>query len=82
MSFAGCDPVTKGAWPCEWVPIVLLKSNLKRAAREMESRLAAAAPPPVAAGSKRSWAGLGWEGADEGLPRRAPLWPSQFTRHE
>ena len=50
----------------------LLPAGTRRActAGEMESRLAVAAPPPAAAGRKRLWAGLGWEGADEGLPRR------------
>ena len=60
----------KEAWPSEWVSITLLKPDLRRSAREMESRLAVEAPAPAVAGHRRSWAGLGWEGADEGLLRR------------
>ena len=51
-------------WPCEWVPITLLKPDLKREAREMETsagyRLAAAAPPRwrrAASDHGRGWGG-------------------------
>ena len=70
LRFAGRNPVTKEDWPDEWVPIALLKPDLKREARAMESRAIAAGAAPAGRVRKRSWAGLGWEGADEGLPRR------------
>ena len=71
--FVGIDPVEKTPWPMEWVSIKLLKSDLKRQARDMELALVAALRPAVApsgAGSKR-WSGLIWDGADEGRPRRS-----------
>lgn len=73
VQFAGVDPVGKKPWPMEWVSITLLKSDLKRQARDMERAMELARRPPVApsaAGSKR-WVGLVWDGADEGLPRRS-----------
>ena len=57
----------------EWMPITWLKDDLKAVARRMEAEKVAAAAAAAAThvtGRKRSWAGLGWDGADEGLPRR------------
>ena len=70
VQFAGLDPISKEPWPTEWIDIKLLKADLKRLAREMEEALMAAPPPARVSGCKRAWAGLFWEGADEGLPRR------------
>ena len=73
LRFCGCDPVSRAEWPMEWMPITWLKDDLKAVARRMEAEkvaAAAAAAATHATGRKRSWAGLGWDGADEGLPRR------------
>ena len=42
----------------------------KARAREMEAALRAPAATAPVAGRKRSWAGLNWEGADDGGLRR------------
>ena len=73
MCFAGRDPVTREAWPDEWIPVKWLKPDLRREARAIDSAAAARAAEQAGSricGVRRSWAGLGWEGADEGLPRR------------
>jgi hypothetical protein len=73
VQFAGADPVRRTPWPMEWVTIKLLKADLKQQARDMERASVAALRPvaaPRSAGSKR-WAGLIWDGADEGRPRRS-----------
>ena len=73
LRFCGCDPVSRAEWPMEWMPITWLKDDLKAVARRMEAEKVAAAAAAAAThvtGRKRSWAGLGWDGADEGLPRR------------
>ena len=80
VQFAGCDPLSKAPWPQQWVSITWLKPDLKEIARAMErtasvvtaqaAQTVGPAAAPGGAGVKRPWAGLVWDGADEGRLRR------------
>ena len=70
VRFSGVDPLSKALWPTQWVPVTWLKADLRKVAREMEKEKVKAVEEPPRMGDKRSWAGLIWDGADEGRPRR------------